>query len=201
METISAISSVEDLGGIVRTTRKRQRMTQAELAARSHVSRQFLVELEAGHPRAELSKVIDVLSGLGLTTTVSAQTAQGNEDPDLDTLNEHVEVRRDRKFYTNLALHEAVLRHLNENPQLVLRRGTAGAKTRLAHVSGGASDLIREWTTLLAAENLDAIRSLLTGDDEHSVEMRNVTPFLDVLSQDERTEILQREQTIRRWQQ
>lgn len=50
--------------------------TQAELADKAGVGRKFVVELEAGHPRAELAKVLDVLDALGIDAT-----AQPREEP------------------------------------------------------------------------------------------------------------------------
>lgn len=54
------------LGAVVRETRAELGLTQADLARRAGVGRRFIVDLEAGHDRAELGKVLSVLSALGI---------------------------------------------------------------------------------------------------------------------------------------
>jgi len=61
----------EDIGEIIRKTRKAQGLRQPELAAASGVGLRFLVELERGKPTAQLGKVLDVLSALGCTLSIS----------------------------------------------------------------------------------------------------------------------------------
>ena len=61
----------EDIGEIIRNTRKAQGLRQPELAAASGVGLRFLVELERGKPTAQLGKVLDVLSALGCTLSIS----------------------------------------------------------------------------------------------------------------------------------
>ena len=67
MKSIVAIDSVEGLGATVRRVRKRQDITQMELAHMAGVSRSFIIELEDGHPRAELGKVLIVLNALEIS--------------------------------------------------------------------------------------------------------------------------------------
>lgn len=66
MEARPSIRTVDRLGQVVREARAEQKLTQAQLAQKAHVGRLFVMELEAGHPRAELGKVLDVLEALGL---------------------------------------------------------------------------------------------------------------------------------------
>jgi HTH-type transcriptional regulator/antitoxin HipB len=54
------------LGAIVRERRRAMGLTQSGLAARAHVSRGWLVRLEAGHPTAEPPTVFNVLRALDL---------------------------------------------------------------------------------------------------------------------------------------
>ena len=49
-----------DLGAAIRAARRRGGLTQAELADRAGVSRQWLVAVEKGHHRAEIGKVLAV---------------------------------------------------------------------------------------------------------------------------------------------
>lgn len=64
-----AIRSTPDAGAAIRSARRAAGLTQAELARRAGVGRQWLVALEKGHERAELGKVLAVLQALGLDLT------------------------------------------------------------------------------------------------------------------------------------
>lgn len=61
------VTSVRDLGALVRSTRLEAGLTQAELATRLGVARDWVVRLEQGHPRLEAQKVLDALAALDLT--------------------------------------------------------------------------------------------------------------------------------------
>ena len=63
------LHTVRDVGAAVRDARVQHRLTQAELARRAGVSREWLVRLEQGHPRLEMQLVLDTLAALGLTMT------------------------------------------------------------------------------------------------------------------------------------
>lgn len=67
MKSITSIFSVEGLGATVRRVRKYQSITQMELARIAGVSRSFIIELEDGHQRAELGKVLVVLDALEIS--------------------------------------------------------------------------------------------------------------------------------------
>lgn len=58
------LTSPAAVGAAVRRARLRARLSQAELAARAGVGRRFVVDVEAGHPRAELGKVLALLDVL-----------------------------------------------------------------------------------------------------------------------------------------
>ena len=60
------IISTQDIGNIVRATRKAQGATQAEFASLCDIGVRFLSELENGKSTAELGKVLDVIQSLGL---------------------------------------------------------------------------------------------------------------------------------------
>lgn len=62
----SLIPSAKDLGIIVREARKRQDLTQEDLAGLTGTGRRFISELEQGKETAELGKVLSVLAALGL---------------------------------------------------------------------------------------------------------------------------------------
>lgn len=62
--------TVRDLGALVRSSRRAQGLTQADLAEQLNVSRDWVVRLEKGHPRLEAQKVLDALEALGLLLDV-----------------------------------------------------------------------------------------------------------------------------------
>ncbi|MGH7173625.1 MAG: helix-turn-helix domain-containing protein, partial [Gemmataceae bacterium] len=64
IEELMLIRTPADLGAVIRDRRKELKLDQATLAKRIGVSRQWIIEVEHGHPRAELALVlrtIDVL--------------------------------------------------------------------------------------------------------------------------------------------
>ncbi len=64
---------IYDVAEVVRSARRDHHFTQAQLAERAQVSRGFVVELEKGHSRAELGKVLMVFRALDLDLVHPAQ--------------------------------------------------------------------------------------------------------------------------------
>lgn len=77
-----------DLGLIIRDRRRALGLDQAALARRVGVSRQWIVEMERGKPRAEVGLVLRTLSALGIRLEVSAS------DVDDDAIDAVVERAR-----------------------------------------------------------------------------------------------------------
>lgn len=98
------VSTPHEVGLLVRERRQDLRLSQAELAARVRVSREWLVAVEKGHARAELGKLLSLLAELGLTLDLSTDQhsqAAREGDPDLfpgvdldELLGEHDERTR-----------------------------------------------------------------------------------------------------------
>jgi y4mF family transcriptional regulator len=59
------IHSPQDLGRIVRETRKRLKLTQPQLALAANVGVRFIVEMEAGKSTLRLENILRVLQALG----------------------------------------------------------------------------------------------------------------------------------------
>jgi HTH-type transcriptional regulator / antitoxin HipB len=55
-----------DLGALIRDRRKQLKLDQATLAKRIGVSRPWVIEIEHGHPRAELGLVLRAFDVLGI---------------------------------------------------------------------------------------------------------------------------------------
>ena len=81
---IRRIATPSDLGAAVRDARTGAQLTQAQLAEMAGVSREWLIGLERGaRPRAELTKVLDVLAALDLPLGVQrGQDAASLDVPD-----------------------------------------------------------------------------------------------------------------------
>ena len=91
MEVVTAA----DVGRLVRAARTRRAMSQADLAVAAGVSRRWLVDLEAGKPRAELALALRVLAVLGVglrsdaPVTPPTSPAASTTHPEVD-LDEHL---------------------------------------------------------------------------------------------------------------
>lgn len=64
------ITSMKDIGNLVKKTRKKQELTQVQLAQLSNVGVRFLSDLENGKPTCEVEKTLKVLSNLGIKLMV-----------------------------------------------------------------------------------------------------------------------------------
>lgn len=61
----TSIQTPQDLGRMVRETRKRLKLTQPQLALAANVGVRFIVELEAGKSTLRLENILRVLQALG----------------------------------------------------------------------------------------------------------------------------------------
>lgn len=60
------INSAVDIGQIIREKRKKDGLTQRDIAAVCNLGNRFLVDLENGKPTVRLDKTLEVLKSLGL---------------------------------------------------------------------------------------------------------------------------------------
>lgn len=68
-----SIRSPEQLGGAVAHSRKAKGYSQQEFADLAGVGRRFVSDLENGKPTAEIGKVLQVLTALGLDLELRAR--------------------------------------------------------------------------------------------------------------------------------
>lgn len=61
-----AITSVREIGNLIRQTRKSQKMTQEDISGLAGLGNRFIIDLEHGKETIQAQKVIDVLNLLGL---------------------------------------------------------------------------------------------------------------------------------------
>lgn len=65
------ITDIKKIGEIVKQSRKKQKLTQEQLAAVCGCGRRFIVELENGKATCRIGKVMHVLSALGIELHLS----------------------------------------------------------------------------------------------------------------------------------
>lgn len=84
------IRTPQDIGALLRESRKKAGLGQAELARRIGVSRQWVVEVERGKPRAEIGLVLRALntldSPLQIGLTPSFRGVSDTPDIDIDAI-------------------------------------------------------------------------------------------------------------------
>lgn len=66
MKLSTKINNPKELGQFILKERKKLKLTQKEISEFTDVGRKFVLELEKGKPTAQISKIFEVLNGLGL---------------------------------------------------------------------------------------------------------------------------------------
>ena len=80
---MATITSPQSLGTVLRASRKRLGLTQADLTLAAGVGLRFIVELEAGKPTVRLEQVLRVVDALGSSLTLTGldtEPAQADGD-------------------------------------------------------------------------------------------------------------------------
>ena len=79
------IRTPTDLGAAIRDHRRRRGLDQITLAQKIGVSRQWLVDVEKGKPRAAVGLVLRALDALGVALSIPATDApEDNAPPGVD---------------------------------------------------------------------------------------------------------------------
>ncbi len=73
-----------ELGAIIRDRRKQLKLDQATFAKKIGVSRQWVIEIERGHARAELGLVLRALDVLAINLDASIEQAKVSSSPAVD---------------------------------------------------------------------------------------------------------------------
>jgi len=105
----------------------------------------------------------------------------------------HLARREDRVSYE---LHRAVAEKVLEDPQTVLSKARSNlqrmrARTRDAYASGW----VREWESLVTGDVTALVAGMLR-PDERGIDLRQMTPFAGVLSQEERLVAIHKAQMV-----
>ena len=72
--------TVQEVGKIVRASRKRLGVTQKDLALTSGTGLRFVIDLEKGKDTCQIGKVLTVLQTLGIQIALTAPTVSGSEE-------------------------------------------------------------------------------------------------------------------------
>lgn len=91
------IRTPTDLGAVIRDYRRRQGLDQRALASKVGVSRQWLIEVEKGKPRAEVGLTLRTLEALGLVLSI-AETPSENAKETVAAVDIDEIVRRARRL-------------------------------------------------------------------------------------------------------
>lgn len=94
------VRTPNELGLRIRERRLESGLDQAALAAKVGVSRQWIVEIEKGKPRAEIGLVMRALNALGLEVWVGDPPAEDGPRPlvvDLDRVIARAKGERDER--------------------------------------------------------------------------------------------------------
>ena len=75
---VVTVSTTREIGLVIRAMRRDAGMTQVELASACGCSQRFISQVERGKQTAELGKVLDVLTALGITISLTSRTSPKN---------------------------------------------------------------------------------------------------------------------------
>ena len=75
------VHSVRELSAVIRQLRRDQGWSQATLASKAGVGREWIIHLEKGRPTVELGLVMGTLKALGVRLRIEPQTPT---DPEID---------------------------------------------------------------------------------------------------------------------
>lgn len=190
------VTDESQLGGVVRDHRLARGMDQRDLAELAGVSTSALRRLEAGQG-STLRTALAVLRTLDAPVTVldvdPGVLPTRRRAPGVTHLRPVLDRREER---ISLELHRAVARRLRKDGQAVREK----ARSNLEQVSGNvhgpqALEWVQEWSEALDGPT-GRLVEMLVRQDEHGVDLRQVSPFAGVLSDDERMAAIRR---ARRW--
>jgi hypothetical protein len=91
-----------------------------------------------------------------------------------------------------LAQHKLIAEKLQENPEAILALAQRNLQRCIGHRLAPATDLWRDWRTLLEQSSIDSIVTVMTSKTQEATELRQASPFAGVLSPEEIASTIQR---------
>ncbi|MGQ0805280.1 MAG: helix-turn-helix domain-containing protein [Actinomycetota bacterium] len=157
-------------------------LSQRELAARAGTSGATVAAYERGTKEPRLSTLHRLLVAAGMKLDLSYAPVSKERLAGL--------TREDQR---SLALHRAIVTKLAADPETVLTKARRNLSVmRRANQDGGAEPWFAEWERLLRGP-LSAVIEVLVSTNQRARDLRQVTPFAGVLSDEERRAIYQAE--------
>jgi len=187
------------LGDRLRHLRRAHGWGTVEMAGRCSISRNTLRAVEAGDPGPSMGTYLRVMSVLGVAGDWAllagdalqpslAGSAAARSSREAPVVQVHVAVgdaRHRLQDLQSLALHEAAVRRVKEQPEL-LQQAQETAQRWLATGDVRSAILWREWLDILA---VGAWRKVL-GRSRHAQQLRQASPLVTVLPEAVRQQIL-----------
>jgi transcriptional regulator with XRE-family HTH domain len=154
-------------------------LSQRELAARAGTSGATVAAYELGTKEPRLSTLGRLVEAAGMRLELRYEPKTPRRD-DADL------TREERR---SLALHRAIAAKLAADPAPVLARARKNLRVmRRANEDGAAERWFAEWEHRLRGPFAGIIEALVS-HDQHARDLRQVTPFAGVLSDEERRAI------------
>ena len=93
----------------------------------------------------------------------------------------------------NLAYHQEIAARLRVTPEDILARARSNLKRWLvAHAGTGTGRALEEWQTLIETRTISELIVIITEDSDEGQRLRQSTPFVGVLSAQERKDLFTR---------
>ncbi len=190
-----AVTTETQVGTAVRARRLSRQLDQRDLAELAGVGTSAVRRLESGQG-STMRTVLAVLAVLEMPLTLPTAEHQPPVSRRVrgKTHGRPALERREEKI--SLELHRAVARRLRHDGPSVRAKARANLPRIESKVHGRqAVDWVRQWRDALDGPTHELV-DLLVREDEHGIDMRQVSPFAGVLSDDERTAAIRK---ARRW--
>lgn len=166
--------AVNEAGLLLLAARLDAGLSQRQLAARAGTSGATIAAYERGTKQPRLSTLRRLLAAAGGRLDL-AWTPRADDSRML--------TREERR---SLALHRVIAARLAADPEAVLAHARRNLATmRRANEDGSAERWFAEWGRLLRGPAA-AVIEVLVSRDQHARDLRQVTPFAGVLSDEER---------------
>jgi transcriptional regulator with XRE-family HTH domain len=164
---------------ILRTVMKETGTSQSRLSRLSGVHQPSISQFLSGRVDLSDEKLDRLLSGMGYRLEVSRHPVR----PDLN-----------RSEMRSWELHREISSRLNRSTVEEWKPLIYENLNRLKSQVRGEPHMsnLRRWERLVSEGDLRQIHSVLTGLDRQGIEMREVSPMRGILSQDDRTNVLER---------
>lgn len=174
------------MGTLLRDTRERRGVGVREFARLCGVSAPTVLGWESSEAvdTIQLGTLHRALNALGEEVEVSVRRKR----PDMRTLD-----RREQRL--GRELHRKVAGHLIDDPRRILDLARERIPLLRTSVRGGAVSWVDEWERLIDQEDIGRLVDTFLGVDQHDIDMRSVSPFDNLLNDNERREVLTRAST------